>query len=288
MSVWRQFKKTCEESGRDAVCYTKFIDLWEQFHPNVVVAKPMSDLCLTCQQNTSKLVRSANLPDREKSACVQAEQQHLNCVQMEREFYRKVCLKDGASFKTLENEIDLDIPREACSVDMTMHYSFDFVQQIHILSNPMQPGLISFKTPRKCGIFGVMCEAVPRQVNYLIDEASDVGKGANTTISYVHHFFQNHGLGETHVHLHADNCSEQNKSNYLIWYLAWRTILQLHVSINYSFLIAGHTKFGPDRCFGMIKKAYKVNFVSSLYEFADMIEALSANGVNKAHLLNSR
>ena len=64
MSVWRQFKKVCEESGKDAVCYTKFIYLWEQFHPNVVVTKPMSDLCVTCQQNTSKLVRSANLPDR--------------------------------------------------------------------------------------------------------------------------------------------------------------------------------------------------------------------------------
>ena len=51
-----------------------------------------------------------------------------------------------------------------------------------------------------------MCEAVPKQVNYLIDEASDVGKGANTTISYIPHFFQNHGLGETHVHLHGDNC----------------------------------------------------------------------------------
>ena len=142
----------------------------------------------------------------------------------------------------------------------------------------MQPGPIYFKTAGKCGIFGVMCEAVPKQVNYLIDEASDVGKGPNTTISYVHHFFQDHRLGETHVHLHADNCLGQNKNNYFIWYLAWRTILQLHESINYSFLTAGHTKFGPDRCFGMIKKAYKVNFVSSLNEFADMVDASSTAG----------
>ena len=116
MSVWCQFQKTCEESGKHAVCYTKFIDLWKQFHLNVVVAKPISDLCLTCQQNTSKLVRSANLPDREKCACIQAHQQHLNCVQMEREVYRKVCLEAETSFKTLENETDLDIPHEACSV----------------------------------------------------------------------------------------------------------------------------------------------------------------------------
>ena len=77
---------------------------------------------------------------------------------------------------------------KACSVDSTVHYSFDFAQQVHtctcIPGNPLQPGPIYFETPRKCGIFGIMCKAVPRQLNYLIDEASDVGKGANTSVSY--------------------------------------------------------------------------------------------------------
>ena len=287
ISVWREFKKACHESDKQSVCFSKFTELWKQFHPNVMVAKPMSDLCLTCQQNTCKLVRSANLPDNEKSECVQAQQEHLNCVQMERELYRKVCHEAETNFKALDAEIDLDEVHDACSLDTTIHYSFDFAQQIHIPSNPMQPGPIYFKTPRKCGIFGVMCEAVPRQVNYLIDEASDVGKGANTTISYVHHYFHYHGLGEKQVHLHADNCSGQNKNNYFLWYLAWRTFMHLHESIKYSFLIAGHTKFGPDRSFGMIKRAYKVNFISSLYQFADMVDSSSTSGVNKAQLVGT-
>lgn len=50
-------------------------------------------------------------------------------------------------------------------------------------------------------------------MNYLIDEASDVGKGANTVISFLHHFFQHHSLGEVDVGLHADNCVGQNKNN---------------------------------------------------------------------------
>ena len=121
-------------------------------------------------------------------------------------------------------------------------------------------------------------------MNYLIDEASDLGKGANTTISYVHYFCQKQGLSETRVHLHADNCSGQNKNNYqyFIWYLAWRAILQLHESINYSFL-----KFGTDCYFGMIIRAYKVNFVSSLNEFANMVDGSSTNGVKKAQLLGT-
>lgn len=87
---------------------------------------------------------------------------------------------------------------------------------MHIPSNPLQPGPIYFKTPRKCGIFGVYCEGIPRQVNYLINESAQTGKGANSVISYLHHFFDKHGLGETDVHVHADNCTGQNKNNYLL------------------------------------------------------------------------
>lgn len=47
--VWKSFKKACEESNKQAVSYTKFTDLWKRFHPNVVVARLMTDLCSTCQ-----------------------------------------------------------------------------------------------------------------------------------------------------------------------------------------------------------------------------------------------
>ena len=33
-------------------------------------------------------------------------------------------------------------------------------------------------------------------------------------------------------------------------------LMKLHHSITYSFLIAGHTKFAPDRSFELIKKAF--------------------------------
>ena len=156
MSVWRSFQRACDETGKQSVCYTKFIKLWEQFHPELVVAKPMTDLCLTCQQNTSKLLRSASLPDREKSECVLVQQEHLNCVQTERDLYRNACTESKNNFERLEGTLKLDEQHNPCSLFTTIHYSFDFSQQVHIPSNPMQPGPIYFKTPRKCGIFGVM------------------------------------------------------------------------------------------------------------------------------------
>ena len=72
---------------------------------------------------------------------------------------------------------------------ISAQYSFDFAQQVHYPSNPLQPGPIYFLTPRKAAIFGVCCEAIPRQVNFIIDEASDTGKGANTVVSMLD-FFQ--------------------------------------------------------------------------------------------------
>ena len=77
------------------------------------------------------------------------------------------------------------------SKPIKVQYSFDYAQQVHYPSDPLQPGPIYFLTPRKCTVFGVNCEAIPRQVNLLTDEAGDCGKGANA----VHYFFDHHGQG---------------------------------------------------------------------------------------------
>ncbi|ELU12956.1 hypothetical protein CAPTEDRAFT_214248 [Capitella teleta] len=152
----------------------------------------------------------------------------------------------------------------ACSRRMTMHYSFDYAQQVHLPSNPLQPGPIFFLVPRKAGLFGVCCEGLPRQVNFLIDKAHLISKGSNVVVSFLHHFFERYGLGETDVHLHCDNCSVQNKNKFVLWYIAWRVAVGLHKSITLNFLVAGHTKFAPDWCFGLVKQTFRRHVVNSV------------------------
>ena len=94
-------------------------------------------------------------------------------------------------------------------------------------------------------MFGVHCEAIPRQINFLTDESGEVGKGPNTVISRLHYFFDVHGLGETDVYLLADNCTGQNKNNAMMNYLIWRVMTGRHTNITYPFLVVGHTKFSP-------------------------------------------
>ena len=159
------------------------------------------------------------------------------------------------------------------SSNMTAHYSFDFAQQVHYPSNPLQPGPIYFLTPRKAAIFGVCCEAIPRQVNFIIDEASDTGKGANTVVSMLDFFFSHHGLGEATASLHADNCSGQNNN---VQYLMWRVLTGLHQTISLHFMITGHTKFSPDACFGLVKRKFRKTDVSSLDNLARVVEESAA------------
>ena len=122
-------------------------------------------------------------------------------------------------------------------------------------------------------------------MTYLIDEAYNVGKGANSIISMLHHFFEVHGLGETSAHLHADNCTGQNKNRFMMYYLMWRCMTGLHDHITISFLLVGHTKFAPDWCFGLLKQSFRRTKIGDLEDIANCVAQSSF--VNIPQLIGS-
>ena len=245
----------------------------------------MTDLCWQCQRNNEAVYRSANLPDSIKSVAVQVQERHLVDVHKERSLYNSMI--DDAKRVVAHHSISGLSVHQPNSRDVAMHYSFDFAQQVHYPSDPLQPGPMYFLVPRKCGIFGVCCEAIPRQVNYLIDEGMCISKGSNAVISYVHHFFENYGLGESSVHLHCDNCSGQNKNKFVVWYLAWRVLAGLHRNISMNFMISGHTKFSPDWCFGLLKQKHRRTPISCLSDLCDTVRSSTVTGVNVAQLVGT-
>ena len=91
----------------------------------------------------------------------------------------------------------------------------------------------------------------------------------------LHHLFEVHGFGETCVHLHADNCSGQNKNRYMMYYLMWRVHAGLHEEIKLSFLPVGHTKFSPDWCFGLMKQCFRHTKIGDLDDIANSISQSS-------------
>ena len=136
--VYRQYRQACNEKREIPVGRRKFENLWSELLPHIASMKPATDLCDTCQSNIVKIMRSANIPDSEKSANLKAAEQHLMLAKQEREVYNEECLRAVK---------DLKLNPQSAKV---VHCSFDFAQQIHFPSSPQQVGPLYFLTPRKC------------------------------------------------------------------------------------------------------------------------------------------
>uniref|UniRef100_A0A1X7UJN3 DUF7869 domain-containing protein n=1 Tax=Amphimedon queenslandica TaxID=400682 RepID=A0A1X7UJN3_AMPQE len=232
----------------------------------------MTGICWTCKKNGTIILRNAGCEIERQSDvhfntinnAIVAANEHIDHVRRDRHYCRKVLKRTKDAIKKL----DLTIERPVNQVEVEVHYSFDYAQQVHYPNDPLQPGPIYFLIQRKCCLFGVCCEAFPRQVTYLVDEVMDTGKGANTVVSYVHHYIENHGVNGSMIHLNADKCTGQKKNNSLIQYLAWRVLTHRNKSFKISFLPVGHTKFSTDWCVGLIKQLFRKTAVGSLEDIA--------------------
>ncbi|KAK7486304.1 hypothetical protein BaRGS_00022474 [Batillaria attramentaria] len=107
-------------------------------------------------------------------------------------------------------------------------------------------------------------------------------KGSNMVISLLHHFLENYGLGEMSMDVHCDNCSGQNKNKYVLWYMAWRTLRALHSEITVNFMPAGHTKFAPDWCFGLLKRRFRLSEVHCLQDLCNVVETSTKRRINRS------
>ena len=105
----------------------------------------------------------------------------------------------------------------------------------------------------------------------------------------LHYFLEQCGLNTESVRINADNCSGHNKNNGLLQviytcnYTVLLTIIhystchgeffQRKTSFTISFLPAGHTKFSPHWCFGLVKRALKRAVVGAIHDIVDVINS---------------
>lgn len=120
-----------------------FTNIWREVCPDIVVMKPRTDLCSLCQKHYTSGAEMALVSDAQKMQTIEKMRLHLETVSKERTFYNDTIALTRNNF----NNDD-----KSC-----VHYSFDMAQQVHIPSNPLQPGPIYFLVPFKVGIFGVEC-----------------------------------------------------------------------------------------------------------------------------------
>lgn len=84
--VWLHYKNCCQgphaaNLGLQPVAYRTFCKYWFDLLPYITVSKPRSDLCWTCHQNTTAIMKVVNKPDDEKAKVLNGSI-HLNCIEI--------------------------------------------------------------------------------------------------------------------------------------------------------------------------------------------------------------
>ena len=64
---------------------------WHDLCPNIVLAKPCTDLCQKCQDFAERISRSGNLTEEEKENLLQSYNEHISLAKEQRDFYRQQC-----------------------------------------------------------------------------------------------------------------------------------------------------------------------------------------------------
>ena len=67
--VWQQYYTSLRTLGSTyrEVGYSTFCTIWRRVVPQIMVTKPMSDLCWICQSNSTAIMRASNQPEEHKS-----------------------------------------------------------------------------------------------------------------------------------------------------------------------------------------------------------------------------
>lgn len=144
----------------------------------------------------SDLGAMSKLDEGDQLKLLKSSSDHLVHADKERQEYKRQIAESRVA---VDKNLKLG-SHECCSFDGISHYSFDYAQQVHIPTSADQVGALYFLTPYKISIFGIQCDTLSKQVNYLIPECAVTGKGANQVVSYLHDFLLTSGLGgETRV-----------------------------------------------------------------------------------------
>jgi hypothetical protein len=168
-------------------------------------------------------------------------------------------------------------------------YTFvvDYGQNMELpMFNKEQPGVTYYYSPLSIYNLGMVNHAhvyddgrVTEHLHVHVYHEGIGKKGANNVSSLIMKTLSDLNLlrdeevgGELNIIF--DNCSGQNKNNTVLRLAPWITELGYFKSVNFIFLVVGHTKNAADRLFNVLKKEYQR---SNIFTFADLVTKLNTS-----------
>jgi hypothetical protein len=171
---------------------------------------------------------------------------HLQAAYTQRSLYQERTARSVEAWRS---------PRARLPVGMI---SFDYASKLKCPSSTMQSqgeymgeefGLDVF-------LFGICNEGEKTYYNYFYPEGFNSGD-SDTVISMTHHHLtaDRRLFNCKKLYVYTDSCSGQNRNCYVYSYFINRIVAGLHEEISWNFMVVGHTKFSPDRGFGLIRQS---------------------------------
>ena len=304
-----EFNRVQIENGRGTCRSTAAMSWLKQHRPKIALHPSMTDYCDTCKYIKEQLSRNQAIHNRLRQsgnaseADIQPVEQrkeeleselsaHREAANKSREHYKAVAAKskdDWGKIAAITNshapsrsERDRLATLKHC---FTLTISADYQQSKLIPSwcRSEQPGSTYYLQKVSHDIFGVVDHSQGKSTTYIFDER--IGpKNTDHTISLLHQYWKVFSAQHPWVRRYAiylDNAGSTNKNKYLFSWAMEMVRNRIVDHLRISFMIAGHTKFDPDRLFSTIGSAYKCEDTFNI----DDLKRLCNLGATNSHIV---
>lgn len=167
--------------------------------------------------------------------------------------------------------------------------TFDYAASLPVPHRARPPGEWFYSFQYDLRWFGIRRDELGRMYHHLY-RPDEGASGSNNVISLLHlHFMSTPPPPMSTLIIYADNCSGQNKTFAMMWYLAALVIAGEFDRIIMRFMLPGHTHNRVDGAFGIVRQYYARRDVDTARDVADMIGEIKnhiAGVVESAHMRN--
>lgn len=284
-SLVAEFNRVQTENGRQTCGSTAACEWLKKHRPKVALHPSMTDYCDTCKYMKEQLSRNQAILNRlqqsgnsseedirpleEKKRKLETElSAHREAATKSRECYNSLTENSRKEWEEITrlNNLRAQSATEketlaALKHCFTLTLSADYQQSKLIPSwgRTEQPGSTYYFQKVSHDIFGIVDHSQNTSAIYLFDER--IGpKNTDHTISFLTQYWQEFSLKHPWVNrlpIFLDNATSTNKNRFFFSWAMEMVNNRKADHIRICFLIAGHTKFAPDRLFSAIGSKYK-------------------------------
>jgi len=264
------------------------VRLWfQELFPRYAVCPVQSDYCDTCaelkrQRDSAKksmqlMKDDSNIgedPIRRKDVLAKsydaALSAHRRLAAAEQKEYKTRTSNSSAFFQNL-TEAEINMVHSWEEQEAVVACDFQMGKLVPHWGESAQPGKTYYSQKLMHHIFGVVNSSLDPDKIYVIDETAAGEKDSDLVCSFLHNYVQNCVRKEfKKIRIYLDS-APYFKSKYIIWWAAEMICQGRFDRVILSFMVPGHTKFGPDLLFAIIAHAF---YKTDVFNSNDLLEVI--------------